>query len=335
MNLERDGVAVVRVFTQQELEGVQTRLAEMEYPEFLHVDHSNAVMGVFGAHGNPSSFHHPTIRMLRGLIKSRVVGQVFRHYADKRVESMFDRLCFRKKGKGQSAESWHQDIAPSADGSKFFQGWTNLSMDVDQALAGVPGSHGLRFDGAATEGFSAVPPQHRAPFEAYFKTNGVIVVPPGFAIVFEQGLVHKVNPKPPKEDSYRLFHGFRISQWADGDTPIPFFFHASAGRPSMNEVLTQLAVPPLPSGQMPPMFAALHVCFNSDKITEFARTLNPVFTRIQPSGKSEGKLWPNVNKQRVMPSLRSVGMCMGPEYDYDARDKGVLWPQPVVNFFFD
>lgn len=127
------------------------------------------VLGGFGAYGNPSSFHHPTIRRLRRKLKSKAVP-IFKEYvqqkftgtsSDTRLEMLFDRVCVRNPVFGNvTAEMWHRDIydgkgfklrqlprtlpplSPGAEDSRdiITGGWLNLSSG-DQKFVGIMGSH--------------------------------------------------------------------------------------------------------------------------------------------------------------------------------------------------
>lgn len=122
------------------------------------------VLGGFGALGNPSSFHHPSIRRLRRLYKTEMAMPIMRQYAklqfgkeakNIRLEALFDRLCVRCEEFGQPVpEGWHRDIydgekynirklpasLPNGEADMIFGGWTNLSSQ-DQYFVGLLGSH--------------------------------------------------------------------------------------------------------------------------------------------------------------------------------------------------
>lgn len=126
-DLLRLGVAVVPIFpTLGTLEEERVRLlAAMDsFPEYAAKGFVvQRVLGGFGALGNPSSFHHASIRRLRCGVKKRLAKKLFVDYCrlrfgataceqhDVRLESMFDRVCVRAAAFGEvTPEAFHRDV---------------------------------------------------------------------------------------------------------------------------------------------------------------------------------------------------------------------------------
>ena len=307
-DLDTLGVAVVPIFDHDEMIEIQLAVDDMIFPEFLETDVLNKahVVGAFGALGNPSSFHHPTIRKLRKTVKARIAVALFQDRPNKNIESMFDRLCRREQGIKQVAESWHQDLSENAGNDVFYGGWTNLTVGTVQSFVCVAGTQHVRHE--KMEGFAPVPKEFHARYAAQAKT---IQVPPGHAIVFQQGIVHCINPKAPLRTSLRLFHGFRITEHGEPKYPLEIVFQ-------------KLSVPPLPSGQWPPMYSPNHVSYYQNKLESFGKTMTPSYR--------SDRGWPLVGKYRVCPALRDMGLWNAVEYDYTEEDKAVVSPQPVSTF---
>ena len=97
-----------------------------EFPEYEAKGREvQRVLGGFGALGNPSSFHHRTVRQFRRKVKRLVAQPLMREFVKLRfpvhhksisLEALFDRLCVRKQAfKEPSPEMWHRDIYSSKE----------------------------------------------------------------------------------------------------------------------------------------------------------------------------------------------------------------------------
>jgi len=369
-SLHRYGFAVVPVFDSDETRRkwagrVWAALDDM--PEFrVKGRKAHRVLGGFGAYGNPSSFHHPTLQQLRAKLKKNVSMPLFRAlmqyaaYGDNaRCEMLFDRVCVRAKAFGDvSKESWHRDVH---DGPKYghralprtldggrhlddiFGGWLNLS-DGPTSFRGIAGSHrgadaveaqrrGGGFAALSKAEIEAQHVEHRLALQANGRigtadtdADGHIVVPPGHLLVFYQRLLHAVaGGKQPEEPQLRLFVGHRITT-----ETVPLF--------PLERVLANNAVPPIPSGQTPPMYSQNHYGFFSttDKYRTWgARTFQPacLFQRTTPDGRayatpgSKDDRDRDANAKRYMPSLSAMGF---EPYEYTSRTRRALEPEPLL-----
>ena len=332
-----------------------------EFPEYVVTGRdARRVLGGFGAWGNPASFHHPTVRAFRRVVK-RALVDALREYArevelddDVAAEMLFDRMCVRYDPfLSPSAESWHRDVY---DGDAFrlralprtlrggtardqiFGGWTNLD-ERDQAFVGLVGTHDETF-ATASGGFAVFDERDVArlgfdarlraqagwSFGATIATNerGEVVVPPGHAIVFRQDLVHAVKSGPqPRTPALRVFHGVRLTREA-----VPLF-------EDLDAVLADGAVPRIPSGQLPPMFSKNHYAqfgkADGARWREWgARTFRPacLYERTTnghrywlPGGRER-----SLRTARAMPSLAAMGLHDA-RFEYSAADRAALWPE--------
>lgn len=365
--LAKYGVVVVPVFAddaaRQKWEDRMWKALD-SMPEYkVKGKTAQRVLGGFGALGNPSSFHHPDIQTLRMKLKKNVSMPLFRALKHRlglnsktRLEMLFDRVCIRFKDFGAvSAESWHRDIY---DGPKFgyralpktlddgkdldeiFGGWLNLSnrpthfKAIVQSHVGDDAKDAQRKGGGfATLTEAQIRKQRveeRLKRQANLKigtatTNGdgLIVVPPGHQVIFFQRLLHAVASGPgPVQPQLRLFVGHRLTQEST-----PLF--------PLERVINNNAVPPIPSGQMPPMFSQNHYQFfaSHDKYQSWAgSTFQPgcLFARKTTSGKtyytpgSKDDIDKDANKKRYMPSLSSMGFST---YAYSDRSIAALTPE--------
>lgn len=307
-DLKAHGAIVVPVFAPSDCQRWAAEIATAmdEFPEYkvtggLEVQR---VLGGFGALGNPSSFHHPTIRRLRRTLKHKV-RPIFKQYILQtyqanargiRLEMLFDRLCVRHHTFGNvSAESWHRDIydgkefkirelprtlPPRSRGTESSRdiitgGWVNLSSK-DQKFIGILGSHDTPEAHAAQEGAE--------------REGG------GFAMLTPKEIVDQDVKGQLQRQASNQFGSCRTDN--KGNTVIPpghmlIFFqrllHSVAPSKKSAEfslrfftgfrltkelvplfqetarVIENGEVPRIPSGQMPPMYSGNHYAqFNSN-----------------------------------------------------------------------
>lgn len=358
-HLRKYGVVTIPVFDARSRAEWETKVwsAMDEFPEYRVQGRTvQRVLGGFGALGNPSSFHHPTIQALRNHVKQTVSIPLFRRYnhRERKLEVLFDRLCVRSSDFGDvTKESWHRDIY---DGEKFglrnlpgddeiFGGWINLS-DRSQRFVGIAKSHKGADAKAAQRmggGFSQLTEaqiRDQAVLERLARQagrrigsvvaddEGHLLVPPGHMIVFFQRLLHSVaGGKQPKEPQLRLFFGHRLT-------------HESTPLFPLEEVLTNNAVPRIPSGQVPPMYSQNHYAFFSKtpRYRDWAHKTfkrQCLFQRTTPKGDayftpgSADDRDPNANRQRTMPSLAAMGFA---PYQYSTGSRATLTPETVDDY---
>jgi hypothetical protein len=333
-----------------------------EFPEYRNLGEGLAtqrVLGGFGAYGNPSSFHHPVIRMIRYHAKDHL-KPLFKEVAQQgmNLEVLFDRFCVRRAEFGApQADCWHRDTfdyqkQPQSGyqpDDVLFGGWINFNVDRDQRFACLIGSAKEVFDGEhlgfdstafkqASKGFN-----DRMQKQALggvirigdvevlrFDSEGMVIVPSGHIVIMRQKILHKVvSAKIPQGvTDVRLFMGWRLT-----NSTIP-----------LNLQLTQVVedgdVPFIPSGQIPPMYAMLHI-----------NTVIPaMINRDAPIKKNDLRTWgkrvfkpqcvreikgdycmpgPESRKRtRSMASLKEYDL-MAPEYKYQTVDIHVLQPETL------
>ena len=360
-DLHRHGVVTVPVFENASARAAwEARVwqAMDAFPEYKRRGRDvQRVLGGFGALGNPSSFHHPTVQALRVQVKRDVSTPLFtrfRRRAGLRLEVLYDRLCVRADAFGKvTEESWHRDIY---DGPKYglrtlppedeiFGGWINLSAHT-QRFVGLVGSHAgpeAREAQRRGGGFATLTEaQMRAEkvdarLEAQAgrtfgsvraDANGHLLVPPGHMLIFFQRLLHSVaGGKQPQEPQLRLFFGHRLTT-----ETTPLF--------PLDEVIVNNAVPRIPSGQVPPMYSQNHYAFFSTKeryrewgdIT-FKRQC--LYRRKTPKGVtyftpgSAENRDVQANRERTMPSLAAMGFA---PYPYTPQARAALTPEDIDDY---
>ena len=344
-DLRIHGVVTVPVLSDHSIWAGHIWEAIDEFPEYkVQGRNAQRVLGGFGAFGNPSSFHHPTVRSLRSSLR-RSLLPLFTAYAavaglhSAHLETLIDRLCVRCRDFGNvSSESWHRDIYSGSrdlpESDVIFGGWANLSNDVQRFVC-LLGSHNDARDNSS--GFAVLSPEDikkhalrerlLAQANKHYgsvKTNahGHITIPPGHVVIFFQHILHTVlGGKQPIVPQLRLFCGYRLTH----DT-CPLF----------NYDTTNMSVPYLPSGQMPPMYSQNHYMFfsKSAKYREWGqKTFRPqcLFARTTKDGTmyhTPGCFNDTgcFNKQRTMSSLAQMGLSLEP---YTSDDISILRPQPL------
>lgn len=323
-SLHEDGVITVRVCTAGRAAQLKVALRQAvdEFPEFVP-GANRLVLGSFGALGNPSSFHHPLVRHCRMLCARASVGLFRRHIQaarkrpqgrsrgaareaqTRRLELLWDRVCWRRQGDFINFESPHRDVAAHAlPTDEVFGGWLNLDSE-SQYFTCIPGS---QFDvssgrkGCCTERVDSRDTMRR------------IEVPPGHEVVFFQQILHEVPKGRIDHDSFRLFVGWRLT-----DSESSLQDRAAAMRrldvPTTETLLHTQGVPLLPSGQRAPMYAKTHIINWPAKLKEWA----------DASVVSQCKVWTVVRGKRVhlppryLSSLKELGLPLYPPYEEEER----------------
>ena len=253
-------IHVIKIFEVNQLKQLREEfLNECEnFQEFEITEHSKFVLGGFGALGNPSSFHNMFVRNIRLEVYEKSKELLKTIYKDKKIELFFDRMLLRKAGESKkSRENWHRDITPNLEINDIvYGGWLNLD-DKSNYFSCIPGSHQKE---NITSGFVKIKKEEYANFNT---KREKIEILPGHIILFNQNTIHEIIATKLKYDSYRIFHGFRIT-----DSLVPIF--------NYDTIIKNQGVPLLPSGQEPPMYAKLHWTNHIQKLKEFSENLKPI-----------------------------------------------------------
>lgn len=330
-NLKQDGITVVKILNSDELKEYNKKIRELDFPEFTDEYKKSGkpyVLGGFGAYGHPSSFHHPVIRELRMLIKKRI-SIVFQNFLEEaedgyNLEMLFDRLCQRKKEFGNpKKESLHQDICevedhdgeeakPDKDSKDYmFGGWINLDILNVQTFLGINKTFDIKLSDKL--GFAKVPDSEISKYDELLKLQGPIKIEPGHCIIIRQGTIHSIQPKVPLFSSFRLFTGFRLTK-------------SKKCLFEITDIIKNLGVPQIPSGQIPTMYAQNHLIFWPDKISNLASGLKDEFKTkyTYKSGTKQGLTIDSVDKNLSLKNLKNLNL---EEYEYSEKDILVLNPE--------
>lgn len=283
------GYFLFKVFDESKLPRLREVFLEtcQGFPEFKEkVTDFQFVLGGFSALGNPSSFHNPFVRCMRRVVYERVFPFLKNKFPDKKVQVFFDRVLLRPTGAAPSKESWHRDVTPDTDEDDIvFGGWLNLD-DTPQFFSCVPGTQ----DKSGESGF--------VPIKEKFEGTKV-EIPPGYGILFYQDLIHEVLPTKTKQNMYRVFHGFRVTESLN-----PIF--------DVEETIKKQGVPKIPSAQTPPMYAKTHPVFHQEKLALFSEKFKDVCR------DEKGRV------HRFMSSLEEYGFPLYPPYT--EKEKAIFYP---------
>lgn len=301
-DLHELGVTIVPVMDDTSRawwEGLLYRAMD-EFPEFKVKGRDvQRVLGGFGALGNPSSFHHPTIRQFRRKVKRLVIRDLMRAFVKLRfpkyhtrinLEVLFDRLCVRKSSfREPTPESWHRDIYDSEEYrlrdlpqtlpvdapnlpplyakmtmDMIFGGWINLDRR-NQYFVGLPATQDDQVAGGGFSKFSESDIKRLGLNERLAQQANKRI---GFSLMTDESGNIIVPPGHALVFFQRLIHS--VKGGAQPETPALRVFHGfrltTEESPlfDIEGVVDNGAVPRIPSGQMPPMYSKNHyAAFNS------------------------------------------------------------------------
>ena len=281
-------------------------------PEFKKYNH----LGGFGAMGHPSSYHNIPARDRRNRYHVKGV-QFFSSYiklldepASWNLEQLPDRTSIRYPGTKTGAEQWHRDSSP-AEGI-VFGGWVNYD-DKNQYFSCVIGTHGK----AGPKGFAKLSKEES---DAMGVRKTRITVPPECAIIFDQTIVHEIDPVKCYALSVRQYVGWRVSKDIK-----PMFTGKVRGKKhkayDLDKILNDQGCPALPSWQQSPLFSANHNSCLARKITSpwaVKHLIPQLLTRTV--GDDPEYLMP----ERFLPSLRELGLSM--YRAYTTSEKAIFTP---------
>jgi hypothetical protein len=226
------------------------------------------------------------------------------------MAQVVDRMMIRPAGVSPSPELWHRDEAKGLEPGEFaFGGWINLD-DADQTFIGVPHSH---LDAKSeSRGFYTISKfLHKDCAERSVR----IRVPPGHILIFYENLIHCVASATKKYPSYRQFISWAVTK------------SEKVIIPGLDSRIEDQAIIPLKSGQLPPIYAKLHLVNWPEKTSAFAKNVKPEY-RSKHTFKSGRFAGTTIRvPQRFMKSLREMNHPMYPEYsEYETK---ILHPQPL------
>lgn len=304
--LETSGIALFHIYTQMELKEKNQAILNMvrNYPEF-ETSSDHPVMGAFGAHATPSSYHHPTVQAIRMDVFERfhsiVIPIVARKHGFSFWHTLFDRVCTRGPESGSiGAESWHFDFCDDVKNSNIGDkqltgGWINLNVDQDQYFFGLKGEFGTDYLPGGK--YTPLPKSNFAKFEKQLTLQGgPIIVPPGWMICFKPEVVHKVNPGKTSKLGVRLYMGTVMS---------------NVEKPLFNFGREQILANELGftgSGQRPATWDSMSWTFRPEQIETWTEKMKPnskylETVRVNPKGKGKnaGKTFTRAKRFMIEP----------------------------------
>jgi hypothetical protein len=325
--LSRKGITTIPIINPDKLKKYQEDFNNtlLNFPEYQRNPKDNTqtpsgnnivyVLGGFAALGNPASFHNPFVRKLRVKCWKKTIKlfyEYIKNYHDKelkkkyKIEVLFDRMMFRKKGQQAVEESWHRDVIPTdliLKTDEIYGGWINLD-NTDQYFSCIPGSHlGIRqydipsgFDTMIKRESEKAKIKYKEEYnkikdnkdkekfiskkiknviDEVSKYRHTFIVPPGHMVIFPQYILHEVIATPAKTDMLRLFLGWRITT---SDNSLL----------NNEKIMKDQSVVPLPGGMIPPMYSSNH----ASNFLGF-----PIISKISDKDKEK---WINVLVERYI-----------------------------------
>jgi hypothetical protein len=278
-----------------------------EQKEYISIDdNTEFIISNFGAHGNPSSQHHPLVRDFR-LEMFRFVKQSLENddeFTGKYLQCLPDR--FSQRFRKPSKEAWHKDISIDYGvftNSEILGGWANLD-ETDQFFSCIIGSH---LEPAPGEGFAALSKDNKKLYKA---RKTLVRIPPGHAISFNEKVTHEIADVKLVGVSRRLYMKYHIS---------------TDSRSAFDDEIIRRAIQTQGLFQMNqwnsmPMYEKIHPMFWNSQLVEFGKNIKPVFL-AKPNKKG------NVYVQRYMISLLEAGVGMFPEYREEEIE--ILFPVKI------
>lgn len=265
-----------------------------EQKEYINIDdNTEFIISNFGAHGNPSSQHHPLVRDFRmkmfHFLKRSLESDA--EYSGKYLQCLPDR--FSQRFRKPSKEAWHKDVSIDRNvftNSKILGGWANLD-ETDQFFSCIIGSH---LEPAPGEGFAALSKDNKKLYKA---RRTIVRIPPGHAISFDETVTHEIADVKLTGVSRRLYMKYHISSDSRSAFDVDVIRRAveTQGLFQMNQWNSM------------PMYEKIHPMFWNAQLVEFGKNIKPVFL-AKPNKKG------NVYVQRYMISLLEAGVGMFPEY---------------------
>ena len=119
-----------------------------------------------------------------------------------------------------------------------------------------------------------------------------------FQLEFHQNILHEVKAQKATFETHRLYLGWRLTE-----SYKPLFDHS--------EIIKTQGVPNIPSGQIPPMYAKLHLVNHRYMIKEISQRIKPEYLDSKTG--------------MILRELPPLGRYY-PEYTED--EKKIMTPQP-------
>ena len=234
------------------------------------------VLGAFGAFGNPASFHNELLYKLRYILFMKLKS-IFKNIDSKRyLECLFDRVCIRRKDTTTTGETFHRDTCSLKEDQDFiYGGWINLDKNITQYFSCVPGTHMCSGKG----GFEKIASQD-------FKKQKVkIQIKPKQVIIFNQNIIHEIFPQKQKNNSVRLYLGWRHTL-----SDKPLFNSDTNPRFNINNIISEQIVPPLPSGDFPKMYSKNHPRFYKNQLIQITKEIKDFYTEYNDKYPNNRKI---------------------------------------------
>lgn len=280
-----------------------------QYPEFCsrHADTFDRryVMGAFGALGNPSSFHSPTVRELRSIV-GQCAKQIFKCMFgggggtgggtgdDETIvyEQLYDRIVQRISGDTLSGENWHRDTTPETiklprggDDSELFK---HRESDIRDKRKSIYTNAGTVFGGWLNLSAGATPVNQKFVCARGTHRSGGGGDASGFSKLSKDDIETTMRNEDIVEVNIPFGHWLIFNQSIRhqvrpykvkyNELRVHFAFNISNRLECLftdeykRRVIEKQETPLIPSGQIPPLYSSNHSSFFVDRLAQWSQT---------------------------------------------------------------
>jgi len=279
--LDINGYIVLPIFDSHEIQQISQEFLRiaLNAPELVpNMEHTRFVMGAVGYCPFASLTYHPLVRYINRCVYEKS-KEIFTPYFENENENenillsmVPDRPLIRFPiQKVNERGKWHQDeAANSTPNDKCYGGWINLNHDISQYFKCIPGTHipshpifeRLTQKDGGCRGYANFKEKEDYNYlENTWKQNGkmLVEIPPGYALIFRETLIHTVFKNPPTQNYILRQHiAFMLSE-----NPIPLHDRPTnkkyMKRAKLLKYFEEQAVVPVRSGQETPVFSPLNL----------------------------------------------------------------------------
>jgi hypothetical protein len=278
ISFKNTGYCVFKVYDNTEIEMISNEFLNiaMNSPELnTNMVHDRFVTGSVGYCPFASVWYNPFVRKIHTTIYETIIRkQIFKDslQIENNLFSMLpDRPLVRfNRQKVDEKGKWHQDDAANArEDDLIYGGWINLNFDESQYFKCIPGSQNvshpvfqnlLQKDGKRRGYANFKDAKDQKFITQYWKENinCLVEIPPGYAIVFQENIIHTVFRNPPTQKCILRQH---ISALISSNT-LPLNDRPTQKKFLKNKKIIELFdnqdLVPVRSGQKTPVYSPLN-----------------------------------------------------------------------------
>jgi len=265
--------------------------------------------GGFGASACPSLSHNPLAREMYRKVYDKVSPEFAQLFPGRKLEFIPDRFSIRRLGTSVNEEEWHRDVGAKQIGDIIYGGWVNLdppTTNESQWFSCLPKDIIRAQDETELNGFEQFAESEQDEKQDAFddplgNNKHMVEIPPGHMVIFNQTIAHTITGAESLFTSYRQYFGWRIT---DYDQPLY----------DKKKIMDAQIMPPLPSGQLAPMYPKLYAVNYKSRLKEYSKGFKPIY--LDKHGYVK----------RFLPGLVESNMPFDP---YTEKELDMYYPQPL------